>query len=269
MCGRRKHCWLGVGIAGLATLLTLGLGLTRSSPNAAAAAAADPPDLQTVLKSYDTLFRADSSISVFEMHVVRPNTAMRTLKMKAWSKGTDKALIRILSPQREAGTATLRVGKEMWNYLPRIAKTIRVGASAMTQSWNGSDFSNDDLVHASSVIDDFDAKYDGHNDDPAGWIIQLTAKAGVVGLWQRVELVVSDDGTLPLRARYYDRKDQLARTMTFDQVKTFGDRTVPTHMVLVPADNAAKRTGINYSDISFNADVPDDTFSLDNLAKAQ
>jgi outer membrane lipoprotein-sorting protein len=232
-------------------------------------AAPTPPDLPTVLQRYDDLYRTSASKSTFVIHVVRQDQPMRTLELRAWTKGTEKSLIRIDAPEREAGTATLRIGSDMWNYLPRVGKTIRVPPSAMLGSWMGSDFTNDDLVKESSLKNDFDARYDGRSDTPAGWRIQLTAREGVVGLWNRIQLIVNDDGTLPLEAQYFDRNDLLTRTMTFDDVKTFGKHTIPTHIVIVPADGTGKRTGINYKDITFDADIPDDTFTLDNLEHVQ
>ena len=59
----------------------------------------------------------------------------RTLSLTVWSEGTDKALVKVTAPAKEAGTATLKTGDEIWNYLPKIDRTIRVPTSMMMASW--------------------------------------------------------------------------------------------------------------------------------------
>jgi hypothetical protein len=142
----------------------------------------------------------------------------------------------------------------------------------MLSSWMGSDFTNDDLVRESSLRKDFHARIVGPSKEPKGWLVELKAKEGIVGLWEKIEYVVSPDATLPLAARYYDRKGRLARVMTFDEVKQFGRRRIPARMVLTPLETDGtprkdRRTEMRYLDIEFDADVPDSTFSLQRLEK--
>jgi hypothetical protein len=131
----------------------------------------------------------------------------------------------------------------------------------------GSDFTNDDLVREASFIDDYDYRLVGRSDEPAGWVVRFDAKPGVVGLWNRIELTLSEDGTIPLLARYYDRKDRLARTMCWDEVREFDGRRIPAHMTLVPEDEAGNKTEMRYRTIQFDVDVPESTFSLSNLER--
>ena len=190
--------------------------------------------------------------------------ATRTLRLQALSRGHDHALIVIEDPPREAGTATLRVGTNLWNYLPRIARTIRVPPSMMLGSWMGTDLTNDDLVKESSLRQDYVAKLEGRVVDPPGWRLALEVRPDVVGRWSKIEIQVTDDG-LPVEERHYDRRGRLARVLTFDQVKTLGGRRLPTRVALVPADEQGRRTELHYLDIAFDVPIPDDTFSLSRL----
>ncbi|MCK4305000.1 MAG: outer membrane lipoprotein-sorting protein [Candidatus Eisenbacteria sp.] len=79
------------------------------------------------------------------MEIVTPHW-QRTLVMKVWTEGMDKTFIRILAPRKEKGVGTLRIGNEMWNYLPKTNKVMKISPSMMMGSWMGSDFTNDDLV---------------------------------------------------------------------------------------------------------------------------
>jgi hypothetical protein len=190
------------------------------------------------------------------------------MRLRAWTRGEEKVLVVVEAPPREAGTATLRDGDNLWNWLPRIARTIRVPPSMMLASWMGTDFTNDDLVKESSLRKDFDARVDRRSDDPPGWWIALAAKPGVVGRWARIDLLVGDDG-LPVEERHYDRKGRLARTMRFDETRAMGGRRIPAHLVLVPEGKEGQRTEMRYLDVRFDADVPDDTFSLASLERSR
>jgi outer membrane lipoprotein-sorting protein len=226
-----------------------------------------PPDVDAVLARLDDLYRSTSSIAQVEILVVTPRST-RTMRVEAWTRGEDRALIVVESPSRDAGTATLRVGENLWMYLPRVAKTMRIPPSMMLGSWMGTDFTNDDLVKESSLRKDFDARIGKRSSAPAGWWLTLTARPGVVGRWAQIEILVSDD-LLPIEERHYDRKKRLARILTFDRVKALGGRVLPTHLVVTPADAKDRRTELTYQELALDVEVPDATFSLSRLERTR
>lgn len=230
-----------------------------------AQAAPPPPDVHEVLDRLDDLYRSKSSIASVEIVVVSPRST-RTMRVRGWTKGETKALIVVESPSRDAGTATLRVDDNLWTYLPRVSRTMRVPPAMMLSPWMGTDVTNDDLVKESSLRRDFTATLRSRSESPAGWWIDLVVKPGAVGRWARIELLVSDD-RLPVEERHYDRKQRLARTMSFSDVKQLGGRVIPTHIIVQPADDAAKRTEMRYLDIAFDVEVSEDTFSLSRLER--
>lgn len=228
---------------------------------------ADPPDVEALLQHLDDLYRSKSSIARIQIDVTSARST-RSMRVKAWTRGEEEVLVLIEAPPREAGTATLRVGNNLWNYLPRIARTIRVPPAAMLGSWMGTDFTNDDLVKESSLRKDFVARIDRRSDAPTGWWLVLDVKPGVVGRWARVELLVSDE-RLPVEERHFDRKGRLARTMHFGEVKVLGGRRLPAHIALLPADTEGQRTEMRYLDVQFDIPLPDDTFSLSRLEQVR
>jgi outer membrane lipoprotein-sorting protein len=223
-------------------------------------------DLEAVVKHFEDLYRSDSSISTVELTVTRPRRT-RTMTMKLWTRGRDKALIVIQEPAREAGTATLKVDENLWNYMPRIKRTIRIPPSMMLASWMGTDFTNDDLVREASYLDDYEYQLAGRSDEPAGWVVRFDARPELIGLWSRIDLVLSEDGTIPLQARYYDRRGRLARTMRWEDVREFDGRRLPARMTLEPEDEEGHKTEMRYLAIQFDADVPESTFSLSYLER--
>lgn len=248
--------------ASLAIVLAAAL-LAPSAAGSAAAPAA--PDVAALLAHLDDLYRSRSSIARIEITVTSPRST-RSMRLKAWTRGEEEVLVVVEAPAREQGTATLRVGQNLWNWLPRISRTIRVPPAMMLSSWMGTDFTNDDLVKESSLHDDFHARVERRSDAPPGWWLRLDAKPGVVGRWARIDLLVSDE-RLPVEERHYDRKGRLARTMTFDDVRPLGGRRIPARMVLVPTDVEGQRTEMRYLDVVFDAKVPDETFSLSRLER--
>jgi outer membrane lipoprotein-sorting protein len=249
---------------GTSSGLRLALALALAFPLVASAAPAPPP-VDALLQHLDDLYRSNSSIARIEIAVVNPRTS-RTMRLKAWTRGEEEVLVLVEGPARDAGTATLRVGQNLWNYLPRIGRTIRVPPAMMLGSWMGTDFTNDDLVKESSLRKDFASRVERRSESPPGWWLTLEVKPGVVGRWARIEILVSDD-RLPVEERHFDRKGRLARTMTFDEVKVLGGRRIPSRLTLVPTDAQGQRTEMRYFDVRFDAAVPGETFSLSRLER--
>ncbi len=253
-----------------------GLGLTGLVVAAAplilfATASATPPsesdpDVDRLLKRIDELYESSGTRSQIEISIVKPRKT-RTLRVRAWTKGEDKALMIIDAPARDAGTATLKVENNLWNYLPKISRTIRVPPSMMMGSWMGSDLTNDDIVRDSSYEEDYVSEFAGHSLDPPGWRLRLEAKPDLVGLWNRVEIVFSYDDELPVLAQFYDRKDRLSRTLRFEDVRDIGGRRIPTTMTVTPEREEGQYTVMRYHNVEFDVEVDEGMFSLSWLER--
>ncbi len=257
-----------VGMARLVSVIVAIAAVMLQSAGASAVhggSAQQPPDVNRILTHLDDLYRSTSSIARIEI-IVTSARSTRTLRLRAWSEGDDHTLVVIEAPPREEGVATLRVGQNLWNYLPRIARTIRVPPSMMLGSWMGTDFTNDDLVKESSLHEDFTSTLGARSAAPPGWWITLEVKPGIVGRWSKIELLVSDED-LPVEERHYDRKGRLARTLSFDEVGVLGGRRLPTRLTLVPTDVEGQRTELRYLDLQFDVALPEDTFSLARLER--
>jgi len=228
------------------------------------ASAQPPPSLSEISERLDDLYRSRASIARMEIEIVTPNRT-RSMRIRAWSRGENRSLIRIEAPARERGTATLRRDRNLWNFLPRISRTIRVPPSMMLSGWMGSDLTNDDLVRSSSLEDDFDGSVVGPDPEGRGWLIRYEARPGTVGLWRRIETVVNQAGTIPIESRYYDRRMRLARTMTYSEVREMDGRRIPTVLTIQPNDRPGHRTVMRYVDLDFDASVSESTFSLSEL----
>jgi len=226
------------------------------------------PSATEILDRVDDLFRGAQSTAKMEMTVTTENWT-RTLSMEAWSKGKDKALVRILSPKKERGTATLRSGKEIWNYLPKVKRTIKLPSSMMSGSWMGSHFTNDDLVKESRFAEDYTFQVTFRGKRGAEQLVEIDCrpKPSAAVVWGKVLVEVEASSYLPVRVRYYSEDMKLARTVTFGKNQKFGSRTLPSIMTAVPADKPKESTRIVYQSIDFDTAVPDGMFSLRELQR--
>ncbi|TVP49776.1 MAG: outer membrane lipoprotein-sorting protein [Gemmatimonadales bacterium] len=247
----------------LATVtVVLSAGLFPSS----AAAQTSPTEANAIVRHVDDLLRGESSHGKVRMEVVTERWT-RTMEMEMWSLGQDYSLVRVLSPSREAGTATLKVDRDIWNYLPRVDRTIKVPGSGMGGSWMGSHFTYDDLVRESSMVDDYDIEvaFEGARDGTEVWEFALTPLPEAPVVWGRLELVVRKRDRMPLEARYFDDRGELARTMTFSEFRTMDGRLVPTRLSMHPEDKPGERTTLHYEDLEFETGLPASFFSLQRL----
>jgi outer membrane lipoprotein-sorting protein len=234
---------------------------------AGAAPQESSPEVKALLSRVDRLYRSERSSARIQMEVVTPEWR-RSLMMDFWTEGLDKTFIRVLSPARDAGAATLRKGGEMWNYFPKINKVMKVPPSMMMGSWMGSDFTNDDLVKESTLMDDYYGEFFSPGKaDPALHYIRLKPRTETVSLWGAIELTIRRDSLLPVREDYYDEKGRLQRSMEFSDIADLGGRSMPRVMKMVPLSKAGHSTTIRYLEAGFDQALPADTFTLRNLQR--
>ena len=241
-------------------LLILGLFISISNSHA------DILSAEKILDNVDDLYRSNASHGILTLSVTTVNW-QRTLTLEQWSKGEDKSLIKILKPKKEKGLATLRVDKNMWNYMPKVKRVVKIPSSMMSSSWMGSHFTNDDLVKQSRMAEDytFSLTFEGTKDDKE--IIEVTClpnkEAAVV--WGKVEVVVYADDYLPLRMIYYDEDLLLSRTLEFTNIEMMDGKMIPTMMNMIPTDEPGESTTVKWEEVQFDVTIDDEFFSLRKL----
>ncbi len=234
----------------------------------APAAAQDPLE---IIDRVDRLLRGDASHAVATMEVVTEHWE-REMTMEMWSLGADYALVRLLAPRKDAGTATLKARDDIWNYLPKVDRTIKIPASMMGGSWMGSHFTNDDLVKESRLIDDYDVEiaFDGMDDRGVRiWELVLTPKPEAAVVWGRIAYRVRQADFMPQSVRFYDEDGELFRTMEHSEFVQLGGRLVPAVLDMVPADRPGERTTVRYRELDFDVDLDPSFFSLRRLQRGR
>jgi len=216
-----------------------------------------------LLEKVEDMYRSSSSYAELSMLIETPHWK-RTLTMEAWSKGEENSFIRILSPRKDAGITTLKLENEMWNYFPKINKTIKVPPSMMMGSWMGSDFTNDDLVREHRLTEEYDLKLietDNH------YQIILIPKEETATVWAKIDMLINKKNLLPFKQTYYDEADKPIRVMEYQDIKDFGGHLLPATMVMTPLNKSDHKTIVTYEKLDLDITVDDSQFSLRELKK--
>ncbi len=240
------------------------IALATLSPSTAEAA---EPTIEELLDATDDVSRGASSHGKMVMQV-KTDRYERTLKMEVWTRGTEDSLVRILEPAREKGVSSLKVGDNMWNYLPKVDRTLKISGAALSGSWMGSHITNDDLVKQSRMKEDYASSLTAKPaaDGTGVYRIELVPKPDAPVVWGKVVVEVRADKQ-PVAIRYFDEKSELVRTMKFLDIREMGGRTMPAVMRVEPADTPGEFTEVRYEDMAFEVDLDDRIFTLQSLKR--
>ncbi|MGB5500724.1 MAG: outer membrane lipoprotein-sorting protein [Maribacter sp.] len=227
-----------------------------------------PQDLSAkdIVKKADENMRGKTSLADITIQIKRP-TWSREMNMKAWSKGDDYSMILINSPAKEKGTVFLKRIKEVWNWIPSIERNIKLPPSMMSQSWMGTDFTNDDLVKEASAVEDYTHLHLG-KETIAGkecYKIEMIPKPSAAIVWEKVIVWIDVEDFLQLKAEFYDEDGALVNIMNSGDVKEIGGRKITSKIEMIPVDKEGNSTWIIYNDILFDKEIKDDFFTTRNM----
>ena len=211
-----------------------------------------------------------TSQSEMTIEIVCP-TWTRSMTMKAWSKGEQYSLMVITAPAKDAGTVFLKRGREIWNWLPTIERTVKLPPSMMAQSWMGTDFTNDDLVKASSRTVDYNHKIVGDS-LIAGrkcWKLELTPHPEAAVVWSKVMMWIDQKDYLELRLEFYDEDGKMMNILQCSDIRNVGGRMMPCKMEMIPGDKKGQETIITYNNIVFDKPLADNIFTTENMKKVK
>ncbi|AVF62216.1 MULTISPECIES: outer membrane lipoprotein-sorting protein [Vibrio] len=219
-----------------------------------------------IVQKSDQAMRGKSSYSEATMKIVRPDWS-RSMTMKSWTKGTELSLVLVTAPAKDKGSASLKRHREMWNWVPSIERVIKIAPSMLSQSWMGSDFTNDDLINQSSIVVDYQHQllqsetFDGDK----VWVVDALAKPDAPVVWSKVRLWISQTSLLQRKVEFYDEFDELVNVLTTYDVKTLGGRDVATRMEMQPIDKPGNKTVLITHEAQFDFDIDDDFFSQQQM----
>lgn len=242
--------------------------LTLSAPGGIRSVVAQ--DARAIVKAAEDKARGRTSVASMTIQIVRP-TWKREMGLKTWTKGNEQVLILVTSPVKDRGIVYLKRGREVWNWIPAIERNIKLPPSMMSQSWMGTDFTNDDLVKEASIADDYTHTLVGEQsiDGRLCHRIELTPKPEAAVVWGKVVLWIDKRDFLMLHGEYYDESGTLVNTLHASDIKTLGGRLLPARIEMTPADKPGNRTVMLYGALTFDTPLPDEFFTTRYMSKAQ
>lgn len=225
---------------------------------------------EIIEKADNKFYGEQSAVSVMKMTIVRP-TWERTVEFKSWNEGTDKSLTLITAPASEKGQTFLKRGNEMWSWNPSISRLIKLPPSMMSQGWMGSDYTNDDILQESSMVNDYTHEIVGEETiaDRICYKIKMVAKEDAAVIWGHQVRWIDKEDYLFLKAELYDTDGYLIRTETGSQIREMDGRMIPTRLELVPEEEEGNKTILLFEDIDFNVKIPDQFFSQQNMKRVR
>lgn len=141
----------------------------------------------------------------------------------------------------------------------------------MAQSWMGTDFSNDDLVRESSIIEDYTHSF-GDDSVILGrncYKIKMIPKPDAPVVWGMVVVWVDKKDYLQLRVEFYDEDYVLVNTLLSYDIKMMGGRLIPTKSEMTPSDKKGNKTVLIYNGINFDEPMEDAFFTVQNMKKVK
>lgn len=219
-----------------------------------------------IMNKIDDQYRGNRSHGIMEMRVKTKHWT-RAMSLESWSLGKDYSLVRILKPKKERGTATLKAQNDLFTYLAKTSRTIKISSGMMGGAWMGSHFTNDDLIRHTRLSEDFAIKksFAGERDGVAVYEFTLIPKPDRPIVWGKIVIAVRQSDLEPLSQVYFDEDGQKIRGLTFSDHKTIGDRVVPLKMVMKPLDGSGEYTEVNWKKLDFNVSLKKSFFSIQKL----
>ncbi len=259
-----NHGWLGALLVGL---VMLGAG------NAASAEAVlDPPpeglSARDVAARVEEVFRGDTSYMDATMTIESPRLPEpRQVRFRAWDdRGQKRSFIRIVSPAKDKGMTFLKLHPNLWNYIPRVERTVRIPPSMMLQSWMGSDFSNDDLVRESSQLDDYEHRWLGvdpnptHPESVAAYHLEYIPREDAAVVWGRIVAAIDIARMVPLWQAFYDEDGTKLRMLRYAKFSEEG-RPFPRSWSMTPLDKEGHDTRVEIHEARFDEAFDDQLFT--------
>lgn len=225
-----------------------------------------PQDATEIVKTADARMRGKTSQALITIQTVRPGWT-REMKVKTWMKGTDLAMILIQSPAKERGIVYLKRRKEVWNWLPSLEKIIKLPPSMMSQSWMGTDFTNDDLVKESSIVFDYTHQLIGDTviAERDCYQIRMLPKPEAAVVWGQLIVCIDKKDYLELHTRFYDEEGVMVNSMNAYDIKKMDNRTIPTRFEMIPADKPGRKTVMIYEQVFYDRPMDDGFFTTEQM----
>lgn len=231
---------------------------------ALAGVAADPAlalDGDALLQKVDRALNPESYEMYRKLINIEPDGRKKEFVLFTVKKGRENMIALFLDPASEKGRATLRLGDNMWLYIPGVGKPLRITS---LQSVVGGVFNNADILNLDYSVE---YKVEKAEESAGEYRLDLKARSGAVA-YDRLKMRVDRASLTPTAIEAYAASGLLIKTLRFKDIKDFGDGI--RRPAVMETDSPLYK---NYKSVMIYAKIkkralPDEVFTLDYLPRA-
>ncbi len=221
-------------------------------------------EAQDIIKKLDENMRGVNVTMTMSMKIVSMGHE-RTMKMRSWSEGTKKSFTKILYPPKEKGITFLSLDNQMWQYVPKIERTIKIPPSMMLQNWMGSDITNDDMVKQSSIVEDYDARI--LKKEGSVVTLELIPKEDAAVVWGKIISHIDTTTYTSSKDIFYDEDGEEVRVFIYKDVKKFAKYYTPTYWRVQSSEKKDSYTEIILEDVEYDSEISAQYFKKSALKR--
>ena len=221
-------------------------------------------EAEDIMKKIDNNMRGENVYLDLTMSI-KNRGYTRTIKLKTWSEGSKKSFVKITYPPRDEGITFLSLDGQMWQYIPKIERVIKIPPSMMLQNWMGSDITNDDMVKQSSLVDDYTPKILKKEKNLI--TMQLTPKEDAAVVWGKIISLIDTTTYTSKKDTYYDEDGKVVRYFIYKNVKKIDGYYLPMYWEVLPADKKDSNTKIIINAVKYNQKISKNYFTKSALKR--
>ena len=209
---------------------------------------------------------------------IRVESDIRVKKMVSYAEGRDRSFVEFTDPPRDAGVKYLKIGDQMWLYLPSVEKVIKIAGHMLRQSMMGSDFSYEDALESSELLARYDVKLlseeaitvtfrrgtEEIKSEHDCYLLELTARVKGVTYYRR-RLWVDRATFVPVREELFALSGKKLKEMELGDIARFGGRHYPLYVRLSNLLRRGSSTELVVTRAQFDLKLPAGTFSQRSL----
>lgn len=217
---------------------------------------------ESLLEQVDKKLSPSSADSYKKLINIEPDGSRKEFLLYQMKKDKDKIVSLFLQPDSEKGRSTLRVGENMWLYLPDVGKPIRITSM---QSVVGGVFNNSDIMQL-----DFSAEYDivSQKEENGEMVLDLKAKTESVA-YDKLIMHIDKKSTTPTKIICYTSTNMLIKTLYYKEMKDFGGGIVRPSVIETDSPLYKGYKSIMVFGKLTKREFADEIFTIENIGKVQ
>jgi len=219
------------------------------------------PTGKSILDKIDKNLSAKTRIMTAKMEITGQRTK-RTMVLKSYSMGDQKAYTEYLAPAREKGTKMLKLENQLWIYSPSTDRIVQISGHMLRQSVMGSDMSYEDMMNDTPLLERYKAEVTSEEtiDGRKCWVLTLIAIITDVNYFSQ-KMWVDQERFVPLKVDLFAKSGKLLKQTTFTDVKKVQGRWFPMAIVYKDMLKGGEGTMMTLEEITLDKDIPASFFN--------